>query len=143
MLVHHCDPGGLGVQWRVPDPRLAAHLDRALIRRIDPREDLDAGALAGPVLAQQRQHFTGADIEGHVPDGDGAAKPFRRADQPQQNRSVVGRRGGGVVLTLHHVRLFRQQHLPRATHDPDRPHSKCLKLPGGYSPKSGHVNNYL
>ena len=57
VLVHHADPGVERVARRVELDRLAVEQDLALVRPVEPGEDVRERALAGAVLAEQRVHL--------------------------------------------------------------------------------------
>ena len=63
LLVHRDDAEGLGV-GRVGDPdRLAGEADRAAVGPVDAGDDFHERRLAGTVLAEERVHLAGAQIE--------------------------------------------------------------------------------
>ena len=62
MLVHHRDAAAEGVERRRSSTRRAVEQHLAGIRPINAGQKLDAGALAGAVLAQQREHLAGAQL---------------------------------------------------------------------------------
>ena len=53
VLVHRLDAVGPGVLYGVEGDLLALHEDAARVRPLEPAQDLDQGALAGPVVAHQ------------------------------------------------------------------------------------------
>jgi hypothetical protein len=53
---------------RVPDRIVPGNFSPAAGWRQDRGEHAHSGGLAGPVLTQQRQHFTRLDIEAHTID---------------------------------------------------------------------------
>ena len=59
-------------EWNVD--RLAVDLDMAVGGRMHAGQQLHAGALAGAVLAEQRQHLAGAQFERRILEGDRAAE---------------------------------------------------------------------
>ena len=63
LLVHRGDAGGLGLVRAVEADLLAVDADRAAVRLVDARDDLDERGLAGPVLADEGMDLTGGDRE--------------------------------------------------------------------------------
>ena len=63
MLVHHPDTGVDRSARRAEAHRLPADLDLALVRVIEPVEDVHQRRLAGAVLAEQRVHLALAEVE--------------------------------------------------------------------------------
>ncbi|MGY4253815.1 hypothetical protein ACVI1L_000883 [Bradyrhizobium sp. USDA 4516] len=64
----------------------AGDLDRAAVGRVDTTKDLDQRGLAGPVLAQQRVHLAGPDLEVDVAQRPHAAEASVDATDHQQRR---------------------------------------------------------
>jgi hypothetical protein len=91
VLVHHADPGLDRVGGRAEAHELAVDGDRALVRRLDPVEDLHQRGLAGTVLPAQGVHLAAAHPQVDVAVGDDPGEPLRDA----------GELDG--VLTLGHV----------------------------------------
>ena len=63
MLVHHPDAGVDRGLRRAELDRLARDHDLALVRVVEPVEDVHQGRLAGTVLAEQRVHLALAQVE--------------------------------------------------------------------------------
>ena len=66
VLVHHPDAGVDRRARRAEPNRVAAYLDLALVRVVEPVEDVHQGRLAGTVLAQQRMNLAFAEVEADV-----------------------------------------------------------------------------
>ena len=97
VLVHHPDPE-VDRLVRGADPlRLPAHADLALVGVVEPVEDVHQRRLAGAVLAEERVHLAGAELEVDRVVGDDAREPLRDALQLEKRRvchvggSVTGR----------------------------------------------------
>ena len=84
MLVDHADAQANGVGGRLDAHGLAVEQDRPGVGLIETVQDLHQRGLAGAVLAQQRMHFAGADVEIDVVVGQHAGKALDDAvhDQP-------------------------------------------------------------
>src|SRR5262249_53533942 len=91
VLVHHPDAGVERVARRVEVDLLAVEVDLALVRPVEAGEDVREGALAGPVLAEQRVHLAGRRREAAALVRAHARDPFR--DPAHRARR---RRGGAV-----------------------------------------------
>ena len=76
MLVHDRDAMALRIERCCELDSVAIERNLPGVGPIDAGQQLDAGALAGAVLAQQRQHLTGMECQGNVADGNGAAERF-------------------------------------------------------------------
>ena len=63
MLVHHADPRVDRLPRRVDPQRLAIQPKLALVRVVEPVEDVHQRGLAGAVLAEQGVHFALAQVE--------------------------------------------------------------------------------
>ena len=74
---------------------VAEHRDRAAGRRQHAGDQVEGGALAGAVGADQRHDLAGLDVEGDVVDGDHAAELFARLLDLQQHGG-----GGRRALAL-------------------------------------------
>ena len=72
MLVHHPDAGVDRGARRAELHRLARDHDLALVRVVEPVEDVHQGRLAGAVLAEQRVDLALAEVEVDVVVGDDA-----------------------------------------------------------------------
>ena len=62
------------------------------VRPVDAGQQLDAGALAGAVLAQQGQHLARLELQRHVADGDRAAEGLGDASQRSDGPTRLRRR---------------------------------------------------
>ena len=74
--------------------------DRAGVGGIKTVEHAHQRALAGAVLAEQRQHLAGADVEVDVIVGDDAAEPLDDAAHGNERRRTVARPGHLALLRL-------------------------------------------
>jgi hypothetical protein len=83
-LVHHADPGGLGVARRAEPHALSGDAHVPLIFRMHAGDDLHRRALAGAVLADQTMDFTRAQGEIHVGQRGDAAERLRDAPEFEQ-----------------------------------------------------------
>ena len=98
MLVHHADPVlDRGLRGAERDA-LAFDPDLALVRVVEPVEDVHERRLAGAVLAEERVHLAPAQVEVDVVVGEDAGEPLR--DPPELERGrLFGHRlrilGGG------------------------------------------------
>ena len=63
MLMHHADAGVDGVLGAVEVGRLAVDEDFALVRAVEPGEDVHQRGLAGAVFAEQAENLSGPDIK--------------------------------------------------------------------------------
>src|SRR5262249_58943661 len=63
VLVDHADAALDGVAWGAQDDPLAGDANLAFVRAIEPAQDVHERGLAGPVLPEERQHFTRIDDE--------------------------------------------------------------------------------
>ena len=63
VLVHHADAGGHGVARAAEGDRLVVDEDLALVRLVEPVEDVHQGGLAGAVLAEQGVDLARLDDE--------------------------------------------------------------------------------
>ena len=95
VLVHHPDSALQGVAGRAQRHRLAMQLERALVRPVQTRDDVGQRALAGAVLAQQRVHLAGVDLEVDVGVRDHAGEALR--DAPQRHRGHARGDTAGVA----------------------------------------------
>ncbi len=111
MLVHHADAECERILGRADRRRLAINDDATLVRTVEPVQDLHQGGLAGAVLAQQRVHFTGTNVEGHGVVGDDVAELFGDADKldPRDRPGRGGSRQARAAL-LRQPGFARQQH---------------------------------
>ena len=66
VLVDHADAGVDGVLGVAEIRGLAVDEDLALIRAVEPRENVHQRGFAGAVLAEQAQNFARADFQVHV-----------------------------------------------------------------------------
>ena len=74
LLVDHGDPQLLGVARPVEADRLAIQLDLAVVPALGLGEQLHEGRLAGAVLAGDRVHLAGPDVQVDAVDGRHAGK---------------------------------------------------------------------
>ena len=65
-LMNGGDARSMGLARRCKSDRRAVDADLAFVGLVQARHDLDQRRLAGAVLAEQRMHFAGADIEAYV-----------------------------------------------------------------------------
>ena len=87
MLVHDRDAVALRVERCArAGPAAPSSTTSPASGPVDAGQQLDAGALAGAVLAEQRQHLAGMECQRNVADGNGAAERFgdamQRCDRP-------------------------------------------------------------
>src|SRR5439155_10631774 len=82
-----------GVLRRAKRDRLAIDDELTVVRagRVDARQRLDQRRLAGSVLAAQRVHFAGAQIERHVAQSGDRAEALRDLVGLEDRRHGVGR----------------------------------------------------
>ena len=92
MLVHHPDPSLDRVLRRVNPYVLALDVNLALVRVVQPVEDVHEGRLAGAVLAEQGMHLTPAQVEVDVVVGE---DPGEALGDPAQleDRTLARHRG--------------------------------------------------
>ena len=76
LLKHHTDAGGHGVERRGKGDGLAVDDDVPAVRWIESIEQAHQRALAGAVLAEQRQHLAGENVEIDLVVGDHGAEAF-------------------------------------------------------------------
>lgn len=91
MLVHDRHASRLRVLRRAESGGFAVDQHAALGRGIDPGQQFDAGAFAGAVFPEQRQHFATPQLKRRIAQGDRAAEQL--GDSHQSNR--LCRIGGG------------------------------------------------
>ena len=96
VLEHRHRPEELDVLERARDPapddlvhgrlqeRLAGELDLALVRRVEPGDDVEGRRLAGAVRPDQADDLTLGDVEGDAVEGDDPAEPA--SDVPQREQ---------------------------------------------------------
>ena len=75
-LVDHRDAGGEGVARLAGTKWPAGEFDRSRVGDFGPGEDFHQRRFARPILADQCMHFARPDIERHLLDRHGAAKPL-------------------------------------------------------------------
>jgi hypothetical protein len=81
MLVHHGNAVFLSVEWRAkPNPPAVAEHAAARVWFYYASQQLDACALPGAVLTQQRKYFTRPQGERHIPDSRDASKSLGHID---------------------------------------------------------------
>ena len=87
------DAGCPGTTGIAEHDRLAVDRDRAVVRRVQPRQNLHQRALAGAVLADQRHHLAGAQLEVHAVErldrAEAVAHPRHLQDDRRRHRAVV------------------------------------------------------
>ena len=71
----------------------AAQADLAGVRAVHAGQDLDQGRLAGTVLAQQRVHLAGPDVEIDIVERQRAGEPLEAADLEERRRRDASRCG--------------------------------------------------
>ena len=89
VLVHDSHARSLRVERRGEGHRLPVDHYAAARGRVDPCQQLDTGALARAVLAEERQHLAGSQPEADVPEGGGAAECFRRIKKADDLAGLV------------------------------------------------------
>ena len=87
VLVDGRDAGVQSVPGRPEGHRLAVDGERALVRRVDAREGLDQGRLAGPVVAEEAVDLAGPDLERDAFEGDDGAEVLRDVAGLEEGRS--------------------------------------------------------
>ncbi len=90
VLVDRGDAQLLGVLRPVDADRASLPLDRALVRLVHPGDGLHQGGLAGAVVADQGEHFTGADLQLDVGERLDGAEPL---GDPAQGQDGLTRHG--------------------------------------------------
>ena len=91
VLVHHADAGVESIPRRMEVHLLAVELDLALVRAVEPGEDVRERRLPRAVLAEQGVHLADPCLEVDVLVRDDARKPLRDPVHPHGKR----RRGAG------------------------------------------------
>src|SRR5690606_24591209 len=76
VLVHHANAPGDGIPGALEAHGLTVDDDVALVRVVEPVQDVHQAGLARAVLAHQREQLARADVEGHVVQRRDAAKPL-------------------------------------------------------------------
>ena len=94
MLVHHPDPRVESVARRAERHLFAAEEDLALVRVVQPGEDVRERRLAGAVLTQQGVHLALGRLEVDAVVCDHAREPLR--DPAELDGGSHGRRAGGA-----------------------------------------------
>ena len=94
LLVHHADTGVLGVAGRAKLHGAAGEREPALVGKVDAREDLHEGRLAGAVLADEGVHLAGSQREVDARQCTHAAETLRDTAELKQRRPGRGRRFG-------------------------------------------------
>ena len=90
VLVDGLDAVRAGVAGVVEGDRFAVHQDLPAVRDQRPGQRLDQGGLAGPVVADHRQHLGRQQVEVGAVDGGHVAVPLDQARGPAaQERSLV------------------------------------------------------
>ena len=70
VLVHHADAGRQRGRRITGRQRLAENFDAAAVSKVVAEQDAHQGTLAGPVLAQQREHLARRQLEVDIGVGD-------------------------------------------------------------------------
>ena len=83
------------VRRRVDDA--AAQADLAGVGAMDAGEDLDQRRLAGAVLAEQRMHLAGADVEVDSVERQRAGEALGQAGDLEQARVCIGMAGPALL----------------------------------------------
>ena len=91
LLVDDGDAGPAGVERRGDGRTDAVDPDRARVGRVGPRQDLDEGALAGAVLAQEGQDLAASQVQVRLLQGMDAGKRF--LDPVHDQERFLGRPG--------------------------------------------------
>jgi hypothetical protein len=86
LLVDHPDAEPFGRLRPVDRHRCAVDLDRSAVGNVRAGEDLHQRRLAGTVFTDQREHFTGADLERHAVERAHAGERLLDPDHAQQHR---------------------------------------------------------
>ena len=95
VLVHHPHAARERVARRAQLHGLAVQLERPLVRAVEARDDVRERALARAVLAEQRVHLAGVDLEIDAGVRDDAGEALR--DAPQRHRGSRSGDAAGVV----------------------------------------------
>ena len=95
VLVHHAHAARERVPRRAQLDGLAVQLERSLVGPVEARDDVRERALARAVLAQQRVHLAGADLEVDAGVCDDAGEALR--DAPQRHRRYGSGDAAGIV----------------------------------------------
>ena len=102
MLVHHADPGVQRIGRRVEVHGTAVEQDLALVRPVEPGQDVRQRALAGPVLAEERMHLARRRLEIDAVVGDNAREALR--DPAHRDGGERGDADGASPLLAHSAR---------------------------------------
>jgi hypothetical protein len=106
LLVDDRDAGRLRDGGRRDVPGPAVQEDLAPVRVVGPAQDLDEGALAGAVLAHEREHLAAAQVERYVLQRVDARERLVDPLHLEQGRAGVGF-GRGHVVAIRERRLSR------------------------------------
>ena len=98
VLVHHADAGVEGIPRRMEVHLLAVELDLALVRAVEPGEDVRERRLPRAVLAEQGVHLADPCLEVDVLVRDDAREPLRDPAHPHgKRRRGAGRAGASLA----------------------------------------------
>ena len=92
LLIDDPDAGGLRLVGMVERDVLAVELDRALVRRVHARQGLHQRRLAGAVLADDRVHLAGLQVEVHAVQDLDADKALAYALHLQERHTILRHR---------------------------------------------------
>ena len=93
-------PASIAALRRAEPDRLALDQDLALVRVVQPVEDVHQRRLAGAVLAEQRVHLAFAEVEADVVVRDDARKALRDVAHLEDGPLVAHRPGDSMERTL-------------------------------------------
>ena len=79
--MNDADADGIGILRTAQTDSLAVNGDRALVRPVNTREDLEQGGLARTVFAEQSDYLIRADNEGEIVDRDERSETLGDASQ--------------------------------------------------------------
>ena len=86
ILVDGLDPEVAGVGRRVDGNRAAVHLDDSAVERERAAHALDQRRLTGAVVAEERKHLPGRDLDVEAVQPDDCAEALRRAAHCEHRR---------------------------------------------------------
>src|SRR5581483_2747751 len=125
-----------------PDPVLldTVELEHALVGSMDAGEDLDEGAFPRAVLAEDRVHLAGTELEGAVTERFRRAEPLGDAGDAERN---TGLRGGRARRRRRPRRFRRLRHHLRRPPPPARPGAPRSRGGAGPDPTPGRATSLL